>query len=460
MTTKTRNQHIMTMTRDRFVTAAAVALIGSTFVGCAGSKPAQKTAAPQAMAAPMSTPDADYRATKPAAAAGASSFDAPVPTDHLLSNGARLLVVENHAVPLVSIDVLIETGVDGEPLGKGGLAKFTVGMLDEGTKKRTAPQLADQIEDLALNYFSNAGQETTQIRINSLTETLPASLDLLADMIINPAFRKEDVERVRGLLITDLDQKMAVPQLLARDEQARIMYGEKHPWGQPFGGTPQTLKAITVADLTRFHDLYFRPTNAIISVSGDVTDAEITKLLEQKLAAWKKRPRVTVKLPPVKPSTKRAVVLVDKPGASQSQVWTFGPAVPANNPDATALRVASYIVGGPFARLDLNIRENKGYSYGVRANVSLLRDHGFWLAQGGVKANVTAEALTEFEKELTTFNNGELKAGEPKARRRRWCARCRRRSSATTRWRRRWRCWPSTASRSTTTARCRPRSPR
>ncbi len=411
----------MNAVHNRLLSAAAAL----TLSACASAPKPAPVAAPVAQvpvmpsapagelppAPPPSTPDSPFRSSKPTAAAGSAQFTAPVPTERLLPNGVKLLVVENHAVPLVAITVLIETGIDGEPLGKAGLSKFVAAMLTEGTKTRDATQLAEQIEDLSTILGAQSLQEATQIRFNSLKEVLPQSLDLLADVIMNPAFRKEDVERTRGLMLTDLEQKASSPGLLARDEQLRIMYGDKHPWGQPTGGTPETIKAITIADMQKFHDLYFRPTNTIISVSGDVTADEIAKLLTEKLSGWKKRPRVAVKLPKLRPP-KRSIVVVDKPGASQSQVWTFGPATSAKDPDATALRVANHILGGPFARLDLNIRENKGYSYGARSSVTMFRDHGSWLANSGVKADVTAEALAEFEKELQAMVKPELKPGE------------------------------------------------
>ena len=416
----------MTISRNQILSLAALTLSGCIVgeerkpnppaqqIAAAPAKPLPPTppASPPPPPPPPSTPDAEFRTAKPAPAAGAATFTAPVPTSRMLKNGARLLVVENHAVPLVSVDLLIETGTDGEPAGKAGLANFVANMLDEGTKKMSATQQAEKIEDLAAHINSFAGQETMRVHLNCLKETLPEALELFADMVVNPAFNKDDVERVRGLLMTEQEQKLASPNALARDEMSRILYGDKHPWGQPAGGTPATLKAITQKDLVQFHASYFRPTNAIISVSGDVTEAEIGKLIEEKFASWKKQPRVAVKLPKLPVEKARSFVLVDKPGASQSQVWTFGHAVAAKDPDAIPLRIASYILGGPFARLDMNIRENKGYSYGVRASASLMREHGTWLAAGGIKANVTAEALTEFEKELTGFATGALKDGE------------------------------------------------
>ena len=371
-----------------------------------------KPATPAPPPPPASTPDADFRAKQPEALATPSQFTAPVPIERKLKNGAQLLVVENHSVPLVSIDVLIETGIDGEPPGKAGLARFAASMLEEGTRKLTASQLAEAFEDQAIDYSANAGQENIRLHLNALTESLPRALELLEQVMVEPAFHKEDVERVRGLMLAALQAKQASPPALARDEVNRIFYGEKSPWGQPLGGTKATLNAITVADLQRFHADYFRPANAIISVSGDVDAAALEKLLEEKLSAWKKEPRRSVKLPQLTPPSARSVVLVDKPGASQSQVWVFGPAVAANDADAVPLRLASYVLGGPFMRLDLNIREGKGYSYGVRANVSGLRDHGLWIASGSVKAAVTAESLTEYENELKGLAGGELRDGE------------------------------------------------
>ncbi len=373
---------------------------------------AAKPAPPPAPPAPPQTPDADFRARQPEPLATPSQFTAPVPVQRKLKNGAELLVVENHAVPLVSIEVMIETGIDGEPPGKAGLASFAAAMLEEGTKKLTAPQLAEAFEDQAIEYSANAGQETIRVHVNALSEALPRALELLAQVIAEPAFHKEDVERVRSQMRDALQAKQASPALLARDEVNRIFYGEKSPWGQPGGGTKASIDSITAADLQRFHADYFRPSNAIISVSGDVDASALEKLLEEKLAGWKKEPRRSVKLPKLVPPSQRSVVLVDVPRASQSQVWVFGPAVAANDPDAVPLRVASYVLGGPFMRLDLNIREGHGYSYGVRANVSALREHGLWIASGSVKAQVTAESLAEYENELQGLAGGELKEGE------------------------------------------------
>jgi zinc protease len=377
--------------------------------GPTAPKGAATPSAPAARAEPEATPDAAFRQTKPEPLASQSPFEAPVPAQRRLRNGARLLVVENHNVPLVAVTVLVATGSNADPLDRPGLADFVANMLDEGTKSRTAPQLAEAIENLAARLTANAGLELTRVSLNSLTETLPQAVDLLADVLVNPAFRPADIERVRGLMLTDLLQKGANPALVARDEMGRLLWGEKHPWGQPAGGTPDSLAAIGQAELRKFHRTWFRPNNAIVAVAGDVTASEAQKLLDARLAGWKARPVPRLKLPAPPDLTARRITLVDKPAASQSQVWVAGRLFEARNPDAVPMRVANYILGGLFgSRLNMNLRENKGYSYGVRSHLNLMRDTGTLLATGSIVAKNTPEALVEYEKELRAFAKGEV----------------------------------------------------
>ncbi len=417
--------HAMTHQTIRTTLVAVFALL----LGCASaevkptavSKPAVDPAAQKAAAdavakqkllATPGAPDAEFRNAKPPAASGNDSFKAPVPVEKKLKNGARLLVVENHAVPLVAIDIAIPAGADVVPLDKTGLDDFTATMLDEGTLKHGSLELAAAIDDLALNLSSTAGPETMHLTINSLSETLPQALDLMAEVLMQPAFRPEDVERVRDQLLTALLQKYASPPAVASDQLVRMFYGAKHPLGQPNGGTPETIKAITTADLKKFHDIWYRPNGAVIGVSGDVNLSEIQAMLETRLAGWKPKTTAKPKLTPVWALPKQ-VVLVDKADASQSQVWVVGKLFPAKDPDAIAVTVANNVVGGLFnSRINQNLRETKSWSYGVRSRVSLRRNDGWILTSGGIQAPFTAEALGEYYKELDGFTGGELREGE------------------------------------------------
>jgi zinc protease len=401
------------------------ALAAALVLGCATTetaaprateKPAATTmppAAPAAMPAPAPgsppTPDAAFRAQKPAALPGTPTFDAPVPVVKKLKNGTEVWVIENSAIPVVAVEVVIQSGVNAEPIAKAGLADLVVSLLDEGTKTRSADKLAEAIEDLAMELNANAGREDIRVHMNSLTETLPQALDLMADVLLNPAFKQEDVDRVKALKITALEQKKGTPFALAADEMGRLLFGAKHPWGQPDGGTPQTLRAITPADLQKFHDTWFRPNNALIVVSGDVKADQVVKLLDERLASWKAKPLPKLTLPPLPELKERSVTFVDKPNNTQSQVWVAGRVMNAKDPDALPLRTANFALGGLFtSRLNMNLRENKGYSYGVFSRVECAKTFGTMIALGGIVAKNTSEALKEYEDELSKFSSGGI----------------------------------------------------
>lgn len=365
--------------------------------------------APAVQPAPAPAPDA-FRAQKPAPLPVAPNFQAPVPEERQLKNGLTLLVVTNKALPLVSVDLLVKTGVDGEPKNKAGIADFVASTLDEGTRTKTALQVAEAFENVAARFSASAGLDASRLHLNSLKETLPQALDVMADVAMNPAFRAKDVERVRSMLRNDLLQKQSFPSALAYDEMAKQLYGPNHPWGQPSGGTLKTLAGITRADLGRFHDTWYRPNNAVISFVGDITADEAQTMAEAKLGKWKQAPVPKVKLPALPQPGAQHVVLVPAAHASQSQVWTGTPlAIKASDPAAVPLKVANYPLGGLFtSRLNLNLREQHGYSYGVFSRLSFDKFGGALVAMGGIVAKDTAPAVQEYEKELTRFSDGKI----------------------------------------------------
>ena len=363
--------------------------------------------------APPSTPDAGFRQRRPEPAATQAPFAAPVPVERKLKSGARLLVVESHAAPLVAVDLLIGTGVDGDPEGKAGLAGFTAQALREGTRKRPSLKLAEELDDLAASLTVRVSLETSHLRLNCLRQTLPQALDLLADVLQSPAFAKEDVDRVRGLLLTGLLQKGSDPAALAADELARRAWGRQHPWGQPAGGTPASLDRILVTDLVKFHETYYRPNNAILSVAGDVTPAEVHKLLEARLAGWKPKALPKPRLPPLPEPAARSIALIDRPGATQSQLQAFLRGSAASGPDLLALRVANAIFGGQSgSRLDQALRGGTGCSDAPRSHLTALRETGLITASGACEARGTAEALAGLAGEFAAFEGGALREGE------------------------------------------------
>ena len=401
--------------KTKLILAVAVGSLGA--MACASqSKSVKPAPAPQAAAAApdagapkyAQTPDAPFRAQKPAPLPGTPHFEAPVPVQKKLSNGLSVLINENHQVPLVVTELVVKTGVNGNPIKQPGLAEFTAALLDEGTKKRTAMEVAEQLENLAANLSVGAQQDSTRVHLNCLTETLPAALDIMADVSLHPSFKPADVARVKKAYLTELAQRQAIPAYIAQDTANRVLYGEQNPWGQPEGGTPEVVSKLTGKELAKFHATYFVPQNALLTVSGDVKPDEVVALLEKSFGHWKgKAPKEKpAPLPP--PATARRIDVVDHPG-SQSRVVVLHRMLTAKNPDVVPMKTANYILGGLFSsRLNLNLREDKAYSYGVFSRVSFNDRTGVFSASGNMVAQHTADAVSEMEKELTRFSDGKV----------------------------------------------------
>jgi zinc protease len=370
------------------------------------------TAPPPVASAPApvaTTPDEAFRAKKPYPLPNEPAFTPPVPVSRALKNGAQVLVVENHAVPLVAVDVTIQSGIDREPLDRRGLSGFLADMLLEGTKTRSSLELEIARERLAAQLSTSSGPQTTRVHLNALKDTLPDALALMADVLLNPAFKAEDIERLRGLDLTNLAAKKGNPGALARDAFAKLLWGDKNPWGLPSGGTPETIKAITAADLRRFHRTFFVPNNAVISVSGDVTPDEAVAALEKVLGGWKKGTLPAWKAPALPDAAARGIVVADLPTGTQSTVIVGWRAPKASAPEILPLLIANNIVGGLFtSRLNLNLREQKAFSYGVFSRFGLNRDVSTFAASGNIVAAHTAESVTEFEKELARMKTDPI----------------------------------------------------
>lgn len=379
-------------------------------LGCASSRPA---ATPTPVAPAPSPPVDAWRDTQPPPLAAVPPFRAPVPVQRGLPNRLPVLLRENHAVPVVVVELFIRTGVDGDPPDRPGLADFVAAALDEGTRSRTNQQLAEALEDLAASLSVSPGLDGIRIHLNCLTETLAPALDLLADVALNPAFRPADVERVRGITLTGLQQRRGSPGALASDEVARLLYGPKHPWGQPAGGTMESVRAIRRQDLVRFHDTYFRPNNALLSVSGDFEPSTILMLLAERFGAWRPRALPPSRLPPFPREGPRTVITVDMPDSTQSQLALATRTIPATSPDALALSTANVALGGMFtSRLNHQLREVRGWTYGMASGVGFNKRTGVFQVRGSVVAAHTVDSLKDIEAELARYSGGDITDAE------------------------------------------------
>jgi len=389
-----------------FRSAALLALA----LGCASGRPAQ----PPVAAAPAPAPPADaWRNAQPPPLPDVPPFRAPVPVQRALPNRLSVMLRENHAVPVVVVELAIRTGVDGDPPDRPGLADFVAGAIDEGTRTRTSQQLAEQLEDLAASLTVSPGLDGIRLHLNCLSDTLKPALELLADVALNPAFRPADVERVRGITLTGLEQRRGNPGALASDEVARQLYGSKHPWGQPAGGTVESVRAIRRQDLVRFHDTYFRPNNALLSVSGDFEAATILPLLAERFGAWRPKAVPPSRLPPFPKDGPHTVVTVDMPESTQSQVALATRTISATNPDALALSTANVALGGLFtSRLNQQLREVRGWTYGMFSSVGFNKRTGVFQVRGSVVAAHTVDSLKDIEAELRKYATGDITDAE------------------------------------------------
>jgi predicted Zn-dependent peptidase len=279
-------------------------------------------------------------------------------------------------------------------------------MLSEGTATRSGEQLADAQQLLGTSIGAGIGNESGSIGFTALKDKLEPALALLADMLVNPAFPAEALERLRGRTLVSLQQQKDQPNAIASNVFSKVLYGDAHPYGRVT--TEQSVRAITRDDIVAFHKAYFQPGRAVITVTGDVTPAQVRRIVEQALAKWPAggaKPTFDYPAPP--PLKATAIYLVDKPKAAQS-VFSIGLPGPARDtPDYYAIQVMNQILGGLFqSRINHNIREVKGYSYGAGSGFAFGRGPGAFQAGGGIVTAKTDSALIEFMQELRGAQGG------------------------------------------------------
>ena len=390
--------------------------IALLLASCASSapKPAPQAAAQTAAqpAPSRGTPDAPFRAHPPPPAEPVD-FRAPIPAQLALKNGLRVYLIERHDVPLVAVGLALRSGADTDPVGKAGLSSLALDLLDEGTPSRDAVAIARGFEDLGARYGTGADADSSRVSVTALSDTLDPVLDLFADVVLNPAFREADVERVRVERLGQIAQALDDPQSVGQHVLSRVIFGEKHPWGYPGDGTVKSVKSISRKDIAAWHKAWFHPSNAALFVVGDTDAATLLPLLERRFGGWKdgKAPRSA--RPERRKSATRVVTLVDKPDAPQSQIWIGEVGISSSAPDIFPVRVMNNILGGSFnSRLNGNLRTEHAYSYGVFSFYDTHREAGPFVAAGGVVSEKTADALGEFMKELSRMKSGEVSEAE------------------------------------------------
>jgi predicted Zn-dependent peptidase len=330
-----------------------------------------------------------------------------------LPNGLTLAVVEMHKVPVVDVQVLVDAGAARDPADLPGLATFTALMLQQGAGTRGALDVADEAAFLGAQLNTTATLDGAVASLHVPRRRLEAALDLLADVVLRPSFSDSEVARQRELRSAQLVQQRDEPVAVANVAFPAIVYGPGHPYGHPLNGTDGATTALTRDRVAGFYRSYYRPNDARILMVGDITLAEARGLVAARFGAWQQGdvPGLAGGTAPT-PAT-RAVYLIDKPGAAQSviRIGHIGPA--RSTPDWYALEVLNTILGGAFtSRLNQNLRETHGYTYGAFSQFAARRLAGAFVALASVVTAKTDSSLVEFLRELRRIREEPVPEGE------------------------------------------------
>jgi len=329
-------------------------------------------------------------------------FEAPEVRTARLANGLELMVVERSDLPKVGVRLVARAGSAADPAGQGGLASLVMSTIDKGTRTRSALQIVDAFGDLGTELQRATARESASLSLDVLKRNLAPALDLLADVARNPTFPAPEVDRERKRQLDALAQLARNPTAVAQRTAAMLAFGREHPYGRPELGLPASVERLGAKDAARFHAARFRPGGAALILVGAVSLDEGRALAERAFGAWAGGSPAPLAPPPPAPAAPGRIYLVDRQDAPQSAIVEALRAPPRSAPDFYALAAADAVYGGGGfgTRLNLNLREGKGYSYGVFSSLSPVRDANLWYAAGGVQADKTSESLVEFRKEL------------------------------------------------------------
>lgn len=321
-----------------------------------------------------------------------------------LANGMKLWVVEHHELPLADFILLIGSGTETDPTDKPGTAAIAADMLDEGTTTRSALQIADQAAYLGVNLSTGASWDAARVSLHTPTAQLDSALALFADVALHPAYAPNELERIRTDRLTSLRQLKDNGPAIADRAFPAVIYSAKHPYGRPASGTEASVSSITRDDLVRYYGTYYRPNNATLIVVGDVTPADIERRVQQLFGSWARGDVPATKFPMAPAANTTTIALVDKPGSAQSsfRIGTVG--VPRSSRDYFPILVMNTALGGSFtSRLNQNLRENKGYTYGAGSSFAMRREAGPFAARAEIVTAKSDSALLEFFNELRTI---------------------------------------------------------
>ncbi|HLL75081.1 MAG TPA: pitrilysin family protein [Pyrinomonadaceae bacterium] len=339
----------------------------------------------------------------------------PTPVERTLANGLRVVVIERRTIPLAAANLVVKTGGEADPRELAGLADMTATLLTKGTKTRTAPQIVEQIESLGGSISSGARWDASEASVGVQSTRLAPALEILADVLRNPVFDGEEIERLRQQYLDDLQVSLSQPGAIARYVSSRVVFGDE-PYGHPLSGTPESLPRISRNDFIKFHQTYYRPDNAVLVVGGDVRADDVFKLAEKLFGNWAK-PAGLLPMPKSASAARRAnakprVVVIDKPDAGQAAVLVARLGINRRDPDFFRGIVTNSVLSGYSGRLNQEIRIKRGLSYGAGSALDVRRDVGPFSASAQTKNESGAEVANLLLGELSRLAAADVPEAE------------------------------------------------
>ncbi len=350
----------------------------------------------------------------PPAAGPLRPFKMPGAQQFTLRNGVRVLLLERHALPVVSATIAVNAGAAYEPADRAGLATLTAKLLSEGAGDLSGAEIARRMEGLGAQYsalsdFTYAGGD-----LSSLPSVFPDALALAARTVMEPTFPEGEFQRVKTETLANIAQKLARVEGIAPDVFNRAIYDPVSPYARPAEGTPQTVTALTRGDVVEWHRKMFSPGATTVLIVGDLTPGQARAAVERAFGTWKAttqpRPSVSTR---TRPTAGTRVILVDRPGSVQSGIVVGERAVPPTDPDYLKLVALNRLLGGGFnARLNMNLREKHGYTYGAFSQLAARRGASSLWGGSAVRTNVTDSSVIEAVKEYRGLISGQVPADE------------------------------------------------
>lgn len=320
-----------------------------------------------------------------------------------LANGLQIVLAERHSVPIVLFNLVMNAGFAADQFSTPGTARLAMSMLEEGTKKRTSLQISEELAMLGADVNASSDLDTSGVFLSALKKNLDASLDIYADIILNPSFPAADFKRLQKLLLDSIQREKVQPMQMALRVLPRLLYGSEHAYANPFtgSGTSDSVSKLTREDMERFYRTWFKPNNGTLIIVGDTKMEEIKPAIEKLLGQWERGQVPEKNIKQVQLTAKPVVYLMDRPNSIQSMIFAGEVAPPKSDPDDIAIETMNQVLGGSFtSRINMNLREDKHWSYGAGTVVYNALGQRPFIAYAPVQTDKTKESVSELEKEL------------------------------------------------------------